>query len=90
LAEQQQAIPHLKGEVSSKMASLEQKGRTNSHLRQAESLLEKEVMQNREHKQSEKLDGGYYYSSSPFANVDYTPTPYGSLAIPAVPGYFLS
>jgi hypothetical protein len=45
LAEQQQAIRDLKGEVSSKMASLEQKGRTDSHSRQA-SLLEKEVMQN--------------------------------------------
>jgi hypothetical protein len=44
LAEQQQAIRDLKGEVSNKMASLEQKGRTDSHSRQAESLLEKEVM----------------------------------------------
>jgi hypothetical protein len=72
LAEQQQAIRDLKGEVSSKMASLEQKGRTDSHLRQA-SLLEKEVMRNQEHNQREKFDGGHPYSSSPFANVGYTP-----------------
>jgi hypothetical protein len=44
LVEQQQAVRDLKGDVSSKMASLEQKGRTDSHSRQAESLLEKQVM----------------------------------------------
>ena len=89
LAEQQQAIRDLKGEVSSKMASLEQKGRTDSHSRQA-SLLAKEVMRNLEHNQREKFDRGHLYSSSPFAKVVYTPTPYGPPAIPAVPGYFLS
>jgi hypothetical protein len=57
LAEQLQAIQNLKGDVPSKMASLEQKGRTDSHPHQA-SLLEKEVMRNQEHNQSEKFDGG--------------------------------
>jgi len=74
------------------MVSLEQKGLTVTHVWQA-SLLEKEVMRNQEHNQREKLHGGHHYSnsSSPFANVGLnTPTPHGSPAIPAVPGYFLS
>ena len=50
------------------------------------SLLEKEVMLNQERNQREKFDGGHHdsNSSSPFANVGYTPTPHGSPAIPAV------
>jgi hypothetical protein len=73
------------------MASLEQKGLTVTHVWQA-SLLEKEVMRNQEHNQREKFDGGHRYSNSfsPFANVGLTPTPHGSPAIPAVPGYFFS
>jgi hypothetical protein len=52
----------LKGGVSGKIASLEQKGRTDSHSRQA-SLLEKEVMRNREHlNQCEKFDRGHHSS----------------------------
>jgi hypothetical protein len=92
LAEQPEAIRDLKGDVPSKMAFLEQKGLTVTHVWQA-SLLEKEVMRNQEHNQGEKFDGGHHYSnsSSPFANVGLnTPTPHGSPAIPAVPGYFLS
>ena len=95
LAEQQQAIRDLKGEVSSKMASMENQARTidgqeaeiESYIEihpSRKSLLTKEVARNRE-RQQEKILDGQHSSSSPFV---YTPTPYGSPAIP-FQGYFL-
>jgi hypothetical protein len=97
LAEQQQAIRDLKGEVSNKMASLEQQATTidgqeaeiESYVEihpSRKSLLDKEVARNRE-RQREKILDGQHSSSSPFAI--YAPTPHGSPAIPTLQGYFL-
>ena len=95
LAEQQQAIQDLMGDVSGHMGRIEQKGRhidaqeeaieryIDSHP-SSKSLLDREVSRNRER----KLFEAQQLSSSLFTNAVQTPPAYGSPIIPNLTGYF--